>query len=379
MRRLKILHCLESIGSGGVEQRRLSLARYLGRDQFCQALACAKVKGDFDKRLEAQGMAVYRIGVMGHPFNFRYYKKLFATIREFRPDIIHGAVFEGVISAVVGGLFFNVPIIVIEETSEPANRSWRGNWLLKILAGFADAAVATSPAVARYLTDTIHIRKRKVKLILNGAEPPVDPGEVVKQRLRQELGIQSTDFVIGFVGRLLDDHKLVSVLIQSFARVVTDYPTAPFKLLVVGDGPDRKMLEAVAANAGVSERVVFAGYQADPAPFYTVMNVFALLSAREGFGMAAVEAMFFGLPVIGSAVGGIKDIVVDGVTGFLVPPSDVQAASAAIGKVFQDTGARSKMGTEGYARAMNLFTSKRYAANVAALYMDLSRALHHAG
>src|SRR5690606_31163205 len=107
--------------------------------------------------------------------------------------------------------------------------------------------------------------------------------------------------------------KLFSVMLKAIAQLRDRFHN--IKLLLVGDGPDKAKLERMATELGIADRVIFAGYQANPAPFYQMMHVFCLLSATEGFGIAAVEAMHFGLPVIGSAVGGIRDVVVNNVTG----------------------------------------------------------------
>jgi L-malate glycosyltransferase len=368
-RAIKVLHCLETIGPGGVEQRRLSMARYLNAEHYQQALTCSKVIGDFDKRLLENKVAVTQLGVMGSPFNFSYYKKLFAAVRTFRPTIIHGAVFEGVISAVVAGILCRVPIIVIEETSDPANRSWRGHFLFRCLAIFAHAVVATSPAVYHYITAVAKVPVRKVHLLLNGVEPPIVSSEGDINNLKKSLGISSTDFVIGSVGRMVDDHKLFSVLIKSFNLFHKSYPQA--KLLLIGDGRDKDTLIQLTNHLELTKAVIFAGHQQNVNLFYSVMNVFALVPAREGFGMAAVEAMFFKLPVVATRVGGLQEIVVENETGILVNPHDEEGIIDAFNRVYCNAMMAKTMGDAGYARAMKKYTAKRYVNDVDILYSSL--------
>ncbi len=364
---------METIGPGGVEQRRLSMARYLDKDRYEQVVACARIIGGFDQRLEAEGARVEVLGVMGSPFNLRYFIKLVRLVRQVRPHIIHGAVFEGVISAVVGGLLCRVPVIVIEETSEPANRSWRGHALFRILARFAQAVVATSPAVHTYLTEQLGITSGKVHLILNGVEAPIRPPVETVAEKRRKFGLTDESFVIGSVGRMLDDHKLFSVLLRAFKEFSDGRPEA--RLLLVGDGVDRKSLEALSQDLRLYDSVIFAGHQSDVAGFYALMNVFALVPAREGFGLAAVEAMFMGLPVIASRVGGLKNIVMDGVTGILVEPGDIAGLAGALIQLYESPQTANALGLAGHQRADERYTAQRYVDDISALYQRLSNTI----
>src|SRR4051812_48704257 len=120
--KIKVLHCLETIGTGGVEQRRLSLAKYLPHEKYEQYLICSKVLASFDKRLEENKTKVFAIGELKSLLNLGYYWRLIKIVWEVKPTIIHGAVFEGVISAVIAGTLLRIPIVILEETSDPQNR-----------------------------------------------------------------------------------------------------------------------------------------------------------------------------------------------------------------------------------------------------------------
>ncbi|MGE0590158.1 MAG: glycosyltransferase [Cyclobacteriaceae bacterium] len=368
---IKVLHCVETIGSGGVEQRRLLLAKYLDRSRFQQSLVCSHVKAAFDQKLISQGMSVDKIGSLRHVLDLSYYRKLFKLIRQIKPDIIHGAVFEGVISAVVGGLWCRVPVIIIEETSDPVNRSARATWLLKFLSYFAKFVVAISPSVADYLTVTAKVDKRKVRLIMNAVDEPNAPSEDEIELVRKTLDLDHSDFVIGSVGRLRDYHKRFSDLIKALPSMLDAEPNV--KLLIVGDGEDRGKLEELSTTLKVQQSVIFAGFQKNTYPFYACMDVFALVSHMEGFGLVLLEAMNFKLPVVATRVGGIKDIVVDKVTGFLVSRDSPNEISSALTTLCKDEKLRRSMGDEGYRRARTEFDSSKYVENVQLMY-EQSRA-----
>jgi L-malate glycosyltransferase len=366
--KVKILHCIETIGSGGVEQRRLLLARFLNPEDFEQHLICSKVLANFDKRLEAFGVKVSPIGEMRKVFNLGYYRRLFKVVSKYRPGIIHGGVFEGVISAVVAGLFFKVPIIIIEETSDPQNRSWRGNLLMKVFSRFADYTIGISPSVVSYLRDTVHVPERKLRLINNGVIAPKYPDRGEVEVLRKSLGITDNDFVFGSVGRMRDFHKRFSDLIRAIALVKEDFPG--FKLMIVGDGEDRQYLERLSEELGVADRIIFAGFQGNTAPYYACMDVFALASHMEGFGLVLIEAMFFQLPIIATAVGGMKDIVLHNETGLLVDRHSPESISKAMVLLYKNPALRKAMGEKGLERATKEYSAEVYVRNVQQLYQE---------
>lgn len=366
--KIKVLHCLETIGTGGVEQRRLSLAKYLPHEKYDQYLICSKVLASFDRRLEENATKVFPIGELKSLLNIKYYWKLFKIVRLVKPTIIHGAVFEGVISAAIAGTLLRVPVVLLEETSDPQNRSWRGHLLFRFLSLFGDRVVAISPSVRDYLKDTVKVPCKKLMLINNGVDPP-PPADPEKVRMtRQRLGIKETDFVIGSAGRLRDFHKRFSDLIKALALLRKK--SESFKLLILGAGQDKQTLIGLAAELGVSEHVIFAGFQQDTTLYYSCMDVFSLASHMEGFGLVVVEAMFFRLPVVVTAVGGMKDIVIDRETGFLVPKHSPESLSEAVLQLYADSALRDRMGGKGYDRAMKEYSAQAYSRKVEALYEE---------
>jgi glycosyltransferase involved in cell wall biosynthesis len=188
--------------------------------------------------------------------------------------------------------------------------------------------------------------------------------------VRDALGIQPGDFIIGSCGRLLDEHKRFSDLIQAFASVREQFPKA--RLLIVGEGPDELMLRNLAHQLGVAEHVIFAGYQGDTRPFYEVMDIFALASAHEAFGLVLVEAMFARLPVVATRVGGIPTVVKDGETGYLVEPKVPAKLTDRLLALSNDASLRQSMGQAGLVRARAEFGADRYVRQFDELYQRLA-------
>lgn len=362
---MKVLHSIETISSGGVEQRRLSIVRGLGSPVYEHRIICTRAGGPVADALRTEGVSLTEVGSVASVFTPERYRIAKKVVEEWKPDIIHGAIIEGYTLASVVGRMKRVPVVIMEETSDPQNRRWRGHLLARTMAGLADHCIGVSPGVGRYLTDTLRISKRKVSVIRNGVAQPAYPDVDQLRNLRTEYGIETGDLVVGSVGRVFDSHKRFSDLIAAL-RLLEDIPR--LKLLIVGDGPDLPMLQDQAEQEGVADRVIFAGYQPEPGHFYALMDVFALASAWEAFGLVNAEAMRCGLPVVATNVGGIPDVVVDGETGVLVPPRDVAAMAAAVRRLLTNKGLRKRMGAAGKARADREFSAERYVADVQELY-----------
>lgn len=371
MSKIRILHIQETIGGGGVERRRLSLAKHLDKTQFEQKFICTFAKGNIPDEIRAEGFDVLAIGRLKSPFDWKQHRKVQKIIEEYQPDIIHGAVFEGVTMAAINGWLKNVPVIIIEETSDPQNRSWRANLLMKLFAVLADKVIGVSEGVTEeYLKGQLGLSNKKAIAITNGVALPREVNLKETNAAKIKWGIEESDFVIGSVGRMnQDSHKRFSDLIHAFA--LFSKGKVNIKLLLVGDGQERKNYEEQVAKLGIEDQVIFASYQSDVALFYQIMDVFALVSAREAFGLVLAEAMLNKLPVIATKVGGMKDIVDDGVTGFLVEPMDVASITDKMELLFQTPALLKEMGNSGFIKAKREYTESIYIKKIENLYLNI--------
>ena len=174
--------------------------------------------------------------------------------------------------------------------------------------------------------------------------------------LRAGLGIPAHALVIGAPGSLIH-RKGLDVLIQAFRRL-----EGQSHLLIAGSGPEHEALVGLVAGLGLAERVHFIGFSDAIGDFYRACDIVALASRAEAFGLVLAEAGFFGLPVVATTAGGIPEVVIDGETGLLVPPDDVPALAAALGRLEFDGGLRARLGDGGRCRAETYFPAERMAA-----------------
>jgi len=367
MQKIRLLHCIETISSGGVERIRLTFAKGLDFDKYELKIICTKAVGPIKDQLEGFGVEIIEVGPFKSPFEWAKYKKVRQVIRQYQPHIIHGAVFEGMSMATVGGLFGKVPVVILEETSFPSTRSKKALLLQRIYSIFADKVIGIAPSVVQFLREKVKISKSKVVLINNGVEIPKNIPEIEFEKIKKGIGIKNDDLVIGSVGRVHNRVKRFSDILQAIKLL----NNTKIKFLLVGKGPDLRELTNLAMGLGVQDQFITVGFHEEPDLFYAIMDIFCLPSAHEGFGLVAAEAMLHKLPVIATKVGGLQDIVVNYETGFLIPPYSPGLITEKIQNLFDHPEVRKTMGEKGYQRAMVHYTADRYCKDVEELYLEL--------
>ena len=195
-----------------------------------------------------------------------------------------------------------------------------------------------------------------------GAEP-------LRGQLRSELGLHAGPLV-GIVARLVPI-KAHEVFLEAARAIADASPAARF--VVVGDGERRAALEALARRLGLGDRVSFLGWRADLDRIYADLDVVVLCSRNEGSPVSLIEAMAAGRPVVATAVGGVPDLVEDGVTGRLIPPDDGAALGRAVLEVLADPDRARALGEAGRQRVFPAFGAARLVGDIDRLYMRLVR------
>ena len=185
-------------------------------------------------------------------------------------------------------------------------------------------------------------------------------------QLKKSLGIDNCS-IVGVVGRLREEKGQVT-LIKAMPKVIQTIPNTC--LLVVGDGPDKNKLQAMAVNMGVNDHICWIGEKEpnDVISYYSIIDVAVSPSKFEGFGLAAAEAMAAGCPVIASNIDGLNEVVTHGRTGFLVAEGDSSALSDHIIELLFDMDKAAAMGKEGRKKVKRLFSVERFAETILEVY-----------
>jgi glycosyltransferase involved in cell wall biosynthesis len=186
--------------------------------------------------------------------------------------------------------------------------------------------------------------------------------------VRAGFGIPPHAPVVGTVGRL-SEVKRQDVLLKAFARL--QLPEVAPHLIIVGDGPLKDDLQQLAVALGVEDRVHFAGYQAHPERYLGAMNVFALTSRSEGMPLAILEAGAAGIPVVASRVGGVPELIQDGMTGLMFESGNDVALAARLTELLADPALMRRMGKAALDCVRSGFDLSVMAENYQRHYVDL--------
>lgn len=234
-------------------------------------------------------------------------------------------------------------------------------WTARRLDGITVPSRATALEVERMFG----VDPRRLHVIVEGASVAALPADE-QAAAKKKWGLGGKQ-AIGFLGRL-DERKNVSLLIEAFARIAPAHPQAV--LLLGGDGPQRAALAAQAQRLGVTARVVFAGRIAahDKARFYRALDLFAFPSKKEGFGLAVVDAMAVGVPVIVSDRGSLPEVVENERTGRVVPIDEPQPLADAIAQLLGDADLRRRWGAAAKRETADRFTWEQCARDTLAAY-----------
>lgn len=276
-----------------------------------------------------------------------------ATFLRLRPHVVHvnryvpWCAATGILAALSTPGARVVTVDQLPLRTVDAVRLWR----TRALTLRVDARVAVGEASARQLEDFYALGRDSVHSIPNGV-PDVPP----PPRRRDE----NRPLVVGAVGRL-DAMKGFDVLLRAVSRL------SDVRVVIIGEGDERSGLEQLAAEQGISNRVSLTGWDDNPRNRFPGFDVFALPSRSEGFPLTLVEAMFAGLPIVASRVGSVAEAVIDGETGLLVEPGDIEGLTKALTRLRDDPPLRKELG----ARARLAAVQKHAAEGMATTYLDL--------
>lgn len=216
------------------------------------------------------------------------------------------------------------------------------------------------------------VEREKITILHNAVKPFVAPPAEQVGQLRRGLRLGDNEAVILSVGRLSFE-KGHADLLRSGAALAAMPGAPPFRMVIVGDGPERNTLLQLASQLGINRRVTLAGFQRDTKPYYAMATMVAVPSHSEGSPNVVLEAMAAGLPVVANSVGGVPEILEEGVTGLMVPARNPEAMARALGRVLADAELRKRLGGEARAQASTKHTPEAYCRKLAAFYQDVLR------
>lgn len=360
---VRVLHIIDSLDLGGAQTALLNLIRHADRESFHHEVAAMHGEGMYAAAFRATGVPVHSLSA--HRWPPGYLKNLPPLLRRGNFDIVHCHLFASNWIAKPVAALCGVRCIYHHDQCNDALRADSP------LATFVDAVtnrlstrvLAVSRSVEDFNLEVEGMPPEKVTLLPNS----VDLGEFApardaqRERAREQFGLPREGFVIGGVGRLTA---------QKNFGVLLDAAPSDATIALFGSGP-----EEVALRSRAGSNVRFLGTVSDRAAIYHALDLLVLPSRFEGLPMTVLEAMASGVPVVASAVDGVREIATDGENALLAPSENVAAFCAAIGRLRRDGNLRRHLAEAALALVNKRFDARKLAVELERWYLyDLANA-----
>ena len=351
---------------GGGETQVLGLTRELIRMGHRAELICDP-EGQLAERARVAGITC-------HPLRIRNAIDVIAGVRLRRIvsrnhyDVIHFHTARAHALAPYAGGFGGVRVVTRRMDYPPGRLM--GPYLYNRAV---DGVVAISGGVAQALISA-GVRQDRITVVFSGIDcdrftPPTD---AQRESARKRFNLGADEIAIGAVGALVarKGHRvLIDTIVASLGRL--QGTGSRVRCLIAGDGPLREELGARIREVGATEAIALVGPIEDPRELLAALDIFVMPSTQEGLGVAALEAMATGLPVIASRVGGLVEVVEEGVSGLLVGAEAIDALAGRLVELVLNERRRKVLGANGRRRALEQFSVQAMAVGTLSVYQEL--------
>jgi glycosyltransferase involved in cell wall biosynthesis len=369
---VRVTFLIGSLEVGGAETQLVRLANGLDRNRFSPSIICLWQGGELEDSV-ASDVPVIRAelprSLRRAPggravLALRILATLVRTLRKQRPDVVHAYLPA---AYVLGGLvawMLRVRIIIASRRGLTSFESFgSGRWLAKLANSVIDVQICNSRAVRDWAIAKEGLTVDRLRVIPNGIElPPLQPAPSIIEKW-ETTGVKAA--MVANLIRYKGHHEVL----QSVAVVAKRYPT--FRLVLIGDGPELTAVVDLARELAITDNVIFAGRLRGAADLMLGFDFTVLGSSEEGFPNALMESMARGIPVVATAVGGVGELVEDGIHGLLVPYGDTGAMATAILWMIEHPDERRTMGASGRARIAGEFSTERMVSATQAVYDEM--------
>ncbi|HEU0180194.1 MAG TPA: glycosyltransferase [Blastocatellia bacterium] len=381
-KRTSVLHLITSFEVGGTERQAVELLKRIDRRRFDARLAAIRLEGPLYQEVAALFPRVPQFPLTSF-YNANTAKQLM-RLRNWmiseRVDILHAHDFYAGLLGAAAARLAGVRVIACQRHLRLSDRRAH-EWGTRLTHRLAHRVLVNSEAIRDHLLAAGRVAPEKIVVIRNGLSDAAERGALddsgrAKRRaaLLRELNLDEGAKLIGLVARLqpVKGHRY---FIEAASRIAAVEPKAHF--LLVGDGALRREIEEQAARLGAGDRVHLLGDRNDAALVPAGFDVAVLASLHEGLPNAVMEAMAAGAPVVATAVGGTTELILDGATGFLVPPADADALARRILDALRNPEWSARMAAQGRRRVLSQFGMRRMVESVEQLYDELVEPLHN--
>ena len=349
---MKILRLTTLLDFGGQEKQYISFTEKPELLQNEYVFVAIGYGGNAERVLKGRGFEVHILNRKFSIKNILNVWTVYNVIKKIKPDVVHTAAAEANFHGIIAAKLAGVKTIIGEEIGIP-NHSTAAIKIFGLVYKLANKIICVSRSVKDHLTKIGEMPSHKGEVIYN-------PVSIPPQFPQQE----SDKFKIVYVGRL-ESVKNVDLLIKALSNIEENRVI----LTIVGDGRERTNLEMLSKKLNQESRITFAGFSTEPSKFLSSADLFVLPSISEGFGIAAVEAMFLKVPVLCSSVGGVPEFVNDTSNGWLFDPKNQNDLESKLQTILHMSDAeRKQIGMNGYQDVIQKFTVENYINNLEKFY-----------
>ncbi len=366
--KIKVLFLHGVTAIGGAERELVAIVRELDHDRFDPVVVCSD-HGPLFQELKSIGVRTVILPlpawrkVRYFPFLLSATYRLYRFLNKENIQLLHVNDIWWVPQAYWASCFLGIPWIAhVRQEIEPKKAS-------KYRLKKADLIVAMSSQIKDQLEQG-GIESSKIRILYSGVDAAKQVPNSEKEKVLNQCNIRSDQPVIGTVANLYP-RKGYEYLLAALVQVCEAFPDVVCLIIGEGDQQYKEKLKKLVAQENLGKNVLFLGHQPNVRPYLSAMNLMVLPSIMEGLGIVLLEAMAMGKAIIATRVGGIPDVVVDGVTGVLVEPQNSKALGKEIIRLLKNPEKSAQLGKAGYHRVCNQFSIEQMITQLLKYYDEI--------
>ncbi len=349
-RPMRLLLVADSLDVGGAEWHVVNLASALAEQGHRVTLACT-VEGALAPLAKQAGISIRPLlhHLVKRRQSLKYAWKLAKLVRQSQFDLVHAHMYASALASAYALLGTTIPLVITEHSQA----NWRSHYARRCSQwsySQAQHIIAVSREIQRRLIEQDGVPYERVPVIMNALPPAPELHTSIQPGLPAAL---RNGPLVGVAARLQPEKGVVYFL-EAAAHILQFLPQVHF--LVMGDGPQRKELQAYVQQLGVQEHIHFLGFRLDARAIVGLLDVLVVPSLNEGTPLVMLEAMTAGVPVVASAVGGIPEQIRHQCEGLLFPPGDAMALAEAVLHLLQNPTWMRQLSEAGRQRALSRFS-----------------------
>lgn len=367
---IKIIHLVKSLKLGKIGRFIEFVGYNFNQTQFDLEIWCLKEEGEVAERLKRKSITIKLFELGDSCYQKESIEHLTAMLKQSNVDILHTHCYFTNTLGRYAAIKAKTPVIISHLHDEPWDHTIRQVFHEWWLSHFTDTIICASQSLKKFAQKYEKISDKKLQTIYSGIDIKAFDKDEAFRPISKSYGLTDDDKVIVCVAPLTA-HQGHQYLIESMPAIVQQNPHV--KCLLIGDGNQKQYLKELIESKNLTQNILFMGIRDDVPFFLQHADLFVLPSLSEGFPISLLEAMLACLPIVATSVGGIPEMITNGVNGLLVPPKNPEALTLAIVHLLDNNAKRSKFAHHGRILVEENFTFQQTLKQIEKLYIDLYR------